>query len=320
MNPPTPESAPSRWAAVDVARGGALIGMAVYHLSWDLANFGLASPSLPFSPAMRLFSHAVACVFLGLVGVSLALAHRGAPHWRAYFIRLAGIAGAAVAVSVATLFAAPDEPILFGILHCIAAATLLAAPFLRAPPWAAGFAGLAALVAPLVFANPAFNAPALVWLGLGTEDPSTLDWRPLLPWAGVTLIGLALARFATPRIAGSRFARWRPGAPGRGFAFAGRHSLAIYLVHQPILFALLYAATQWTGVASRLDRERYLATCRPACVEAGGEIEPCARACECVAAKAEAQGLASALTSRAAAASERARITGIVGACGAEAR
>ena len=30
---------PGRIAAIDVARGSALVGMAVYHLSWDLAYF-----------------------------------------------------------------------------------------------------------------------------------------------------------------------------------------------------------------------------------------------------------------------------------------
>ena len=62
--------------AVDCARGVALIGMAAYHLSWDLADFRLASPMLPFTPPMRLLSHVVASAFLLLVGVSLALAHR----------------------------------------------------------------------------------------------------------------------------------------------------------------------------------------------------------------------------------------------------
>ena len=51
---------PGRVDAVDCARGLALIGMAAYHLSWDLADFRLAPPMLPFAPPMRLLSHVVA--------------------------------------------------------------------------------------------------------------------------------------------------------------------------------------------------------------------------------------------------------------------
>ena len=308
-----------RIVAIDVARGLALLGMGVYHLSWDLAYFGFASPDLPYSPGMRVFSHIVASAFLGLVGVSLAIAHRDGPRWRAFFIRLAIVAAAAALVSAATVFAAPDQPILFGILHCIAAASLLAAPFLLAPAWAALAAGAVALAAPHFLSAAAFNAPALVWVGLGTEEPNTLDWRPLLPWAGVTLIGLGLARLAPPRLLKSGFARERPRAPTRALALAGRRSLAIYLVHQPILFGLLFAAAQLSGEAARHDRERYIAACRPACVETGGEIEACAKACECVAAEAEKVGLIASLTSHSASAETRARVSGIVGACSSDA-
>jgi len=310
---------PGRIAAIDVARGLALLGMGVYHLSWDLAYFGFAPPNLPYSPGMRVFSHVVASAFLGLVGVSLAIAHSGGPRWGAFLSRLAIVAGAAALVSVATTLAAPDEPIWFGILHCIFAASLLAAPLLIAPAWVALVAGVAALAAPRVLASATFNPPVLVWLGLGTVDPSTLDWRPLLPWAGVTLIGLGLTRLGLPRLLASGLAAWRPGAPGRAVAFAGRHSLAIYLVHQPILFGLLFVGAQLSGQAARHDRERYIAACRPACVEGGGDIEACARACECVAAEAEKVGLIASLASHSASAENRARVSGIVGACSSDA-
>ena len=184
--------------------------MAVYHLSWDLAYFGLAPAGLPFSPGMRVFSHVVASAFLGLAGVSLAIAHRVHPRWRAFFLRLLKIAGAAALVSLGSYFAAPDEPIWFGILHCIAAASLLAAPLLRAPPWTSLLAGAAAVAAPRFLASAAFNPPGLLWLGLGTEQPSTLDWRPLLPWAGATLIGLGLTRLFLPRLFSWPLALWRP--------------------------------------------------------------------------------------------------------------
>ena len=185
-----------------------------------------------------------------------------------------------------------DEPILFGILHCIAVASLIAAPFVGAPPWAALTVGALAVAAPFVYSSAAFNPPALIWLGLGTVAPSTLDWRPLLPWAGVVLVGLGLAQAAAPRLTGWRWTAWRPArGPGRALAFAGRHSLVIYLVHQPILFGLLWSVVAATGLEERHAREAYLAACPSACVSRGGDAGVCAKACACVADRAEAVGL-----------------------------
>jgi uncharacterized membrane protein len=317
---PRGEEAPRRIAALDVARGLALIGMGVYHFSWDLAYFGLAPAGLPYSPGMRVFSHVVASAFLGLAGVSLAIAHRFGPRWRAFLLRLLKIAGAAALVSLASYLIAPDEPIWFGILHCIAAASLLAAPLLGAPPWAALIAGAAVVAAPRLFTSAIFNPAALLWLGLGTAQPSTLDWRPLLPWAGATLTGLGLTRLFLPQLFAWPLALWRPRAsPGRALAFAGRHSLIIYLIHQPILIGLIYAVTQLSGVAALQTRDRYIAACRPACVEAGGEIEACKTACECVASGAENAGLGASLASRSPSEADRKRLTGIVKSCGSEA-
>ena len=133
MNETTPPS--GRIVAIDVARGLALLGMGTYHLIWDLAYFGVAAPELPYSEPMRILSHVVGGAFLLLAGASLGIAHRAGPNWRHFFKRLGIIAAAAALVSAATYFIAPDSPIFFGILHCILAASLLAAPFLEAPAW-----------------------------------------------------------------------------------------------------------------------------------------------------------------------------------------
>src|ERR1700722_15036163 len=130
------QDAPGRIDAVDCARGAALVGMAIYPLGWDLADFRLAPPMLPFTPQMRLLLHSVASAFLLLVGVSLALAHRNGLKVRAFWRRLAIVAGAAALVTAGSFVFAPSEPITFGILHCIAVASLLAGPFVTAPAWA----------------------------------------------------------------------------------------------------------------------------------------------------------------------------------------
>lgn len=281
----------SRVDAVDCARGLALIGMAAYHLSWDLADFRLASPMLPFTPPMRLLSHVVASAFLALVGVSLALAHRKGLNARAFWRRLAIVVGAAALVTVGSYFFAPGEAITFGILHCIAAASLAALPFVLAPAWASLAVGVAAIAAPFLIRSTLFDPAWLLWLGLGERLPNTLDWRPLLPWAGVVFLGLGAARLpgAIDRLTAP--SRWRAGsAPARAMCFAGRHSLPIYLVHQPVLIGLFTALTAWGPLAPRADRGAFLAACERACVGAGRTAAECDAGCRCVADAVEHSG------------------------------
>ena len=274
--------------AVDVARGLALVGMAAYHLSWDLADFGLVSPLLPFTPPMRLLSHGVASAFLALSGVSLALAHRDRLNLRAFWKRLALVAGAAALVTAGSAAFAPGLTIWFGILHCIAAASLLALPLIEAPAWASLVAGAAAIALPFFVHSTAFDSPALLWIGLGEALPNTLDWRPLMPWAGVALVGLGAARLPGVLAWATRPGRFRArAAPSRAIAFAGRHSLAVYLVHQPVLLGLVWCVAASGLVAParppKPDFSAFLAACERTCVAAGRTDAVCAASCRCVA-------------------------------------
>ena len=281
----SPGKSSGRVDAVDCARGVALIGMAIYHLSWDLADFRLASPMLPFTPQMRLLSHIVASAFLALVGVSLALAHRNGLNVRPFWRRLAIVAGAAALVTLGSFVFAPSEPITFGILHCIAVANLIAAPFVTAPAWASLAMGFAAIAAPWLGRSALFDPPWLLWLGLGEALPNTLDWRPLLPWAGAVFLGLGVARLPGIVTWVKRPERWRwraVSAPARAICFAGRHSLPIYLVHQPILIGLLAALTAWGPLAPKADRSAFLASCQRACVAQGRPDAECETGCQCV--------------------------------------
>ena len=281
----------SRVDAVDCARGLALIGMAAYHLGWDLADFRLASPDLPFTPPMRLLSHTVADVFLALVGVSLALAHRKGFNQRAFWRRLAVVAGAAALVTVATFIPFPGMGVWFGILHCIAVASLIAGPFVTGPAWASLAVGLAAIAAPFLFRSTLFDPPWLLWLGLGEALPNTVDWYPLLPWAGVVFLGLALARTdgAIRKLTSPE--RWRAASSAaRATCFAGRHSLPIYLVHQPVFFGLFYALTAWGPLAPKPDISGFLSSCQHACAAKGRRADECATGCKCVADAVERSG------------------------------
>jgi uncharacterized membrane protein len=82
--------------------------------------------------------------------------------------------------------------------------------------------------------------PWLLWLGIKQVGRSMVDHYPLIPWFGLALLGVFAGQTLYPN-GQRRFALqdWSCSPPVRGLAFLGRHSLPIYLIHQPILFGLL---------------------------------------------------------------------------------
>jgi uncharacterized membrane protein len=163
-------TASPRYAAIDAARGLALVAMFVFHIIWDLAYFGLVAETLPQESAFRWFGHSIAAAFVGLSGLGLALAARNGLDMAQALRRIGLVAAAAALVSAASYAIFPEAFIFFGILHLIALASLCALALLGAPAWIVGALAAMALAAPLLISAPLFDAPIWWWLGLG--DPS----------------------------------------------------------------------------------------------------------------------------------------------------
>ena len=270
-----------RIPVIDIARGFAVLGMFGYHLTWDLAHFGFIDSSRPFSLAFRLYSHTVASAFLALAGVSLVLARRTPFNWPAWTRHIATICIAAAVVTLASVVFFPEGLIGFGILHCIAAALIVATPFLFLPAPLALVAGVVIAVAPMIVQSPTFNVPALIWTGLGTIEPSSNDYRPFFPWAAPTFLGLGLMAAAWDWLIGW-LSRWRPGARlWHGLAWAGRNSLIIYLLHQPLFFGAL------AGLAAIAPpggpNGAFTRPCETKCAASGATAQTCQTTCACAA-------------------------------------
>lgn len=226
-----------RLIVLDLARSAAVLGMVIFHFTFDLALFGYLPADTVYQPFWYYFARLVAGSFLFLSGVSLWLAHHEGIRLRGFGWRLAKLVAAAALVTVASFWLVPGGPIYFGILHALALSGLIALPFLRLPALVT-FA-VAAVVFGLAWTgqSPAFDGLGLVWLGLAETRPPMGDYVPLIPWAAPCLAGLALARAL-------RVDQWRGRPPSpllRRLAFPGQHSLLIYLAHQPILFGLFNA-------------------------------------------------------------------------------
>ncbi|MFC5553512.1 heparan-alpha-glucosaminide N-acetyltransferase [Methylobacterium iners] len=290
--PASASAPPPRIDALDAARAACLLAMAAYHLVWDLGYLRLIPEPVAMSPAGKVAAHAIAGSFLVLVGIGLVLAHGEGIRWRSVLRRLARIAGAALLITAATWFAFPQSYIFFGILHCIALSSLLALPFLFVPAPLAALAAILAIAAPHLVAHPLLDAPALLFLGLGSRVPQTNDYVPLLPWFGLVLAGVATARLARTSIATAPLARWRARSrPARLAVGAGRHSLAIYLIHQPLLLGLLTGLAAVTGPHPRAGLAAFHAEYRGHCTRTGGGEAACRVAARCVSQALRREGL-----------------------------
>ena len=227
----------ARVQSIDAMRGLALVAMIAYHFAFDLRFFGVTRSDFEHDPFWLASRGAIVASFLALAGVSAVLADRaGIDTWR-FARRIAVIVLCALAVSLASYVVFPQTFIYFGILHCIAVSLLIARPLVRFP-LACAILGVLVIIAALVFAHPVFDQRWTSWIGFTTGKPATQDYVPLFPWLGVLLLGVV----AGHALAANGF---RPLEPltrtPSALRAMGRHSLAIYMVHQPMLMALLWA-------------------------------------------------------------------------------
>ena len=229
---------------LDLARTAALAGMVAFHLSYDLLLFGLIARDYAASGVFYWHARLVAGSFLVLAGLGLWLAHGQGIRWPAFWRRFGKVAAAAALVTVVTRVAMPDFYVYFGILHAIALFSLLGLGALRLPaPMTALIAG-AVIAGSSYMRGPSFDAPLLRFLGLSTLPAQTMDFEPLFPWFGAVLAGIALGQIGTKLGLWGRLAGVPTGAWVDRLSWPGRHSLVIYLIHQPILLGLVWAYAQ----------------------------------------------------------------------------
>ena len=245
-------SASGRFWDVDAVRGVAMILVATYHLVYDLDALG-GYPVNSTGMFWGNFADTSAFMFVFLVGLSLALSHdrtrsktpSGASLFPKYLMRGLRIFGYGMLITV-VFWALNAGVVIFGILHMIGLSIILAYPFLRLR-WTSLLAGLLVIGAgAFVQANQGMFVLHGIWgfllapFGILPAGIYMDDYRALLPWFGVVLLGLFCGNvFYLPR------RRKAPLGPTPGYvrplAFVGRHTLLIYLVHQPVLIALLWA-------------------------------------------------------------------------------
>ncbi|UTA47114.1 DUF1624 domain-containing protein [Simiduia sp. 21SJ11W-1] len=224
---------------VDLLRCIAIVLMVVFHFIFDLKMFGLHQWDIPDGAGWREFRYVILSLFFLCVGVGLVFAHGPVIRWRLFFWRELTLVAGAVAISLASWILARDQWIYFGVLHFIAVASLVSLPLVNHPRLALVAALVMLLGATILDWPHAWPLSYLVAAWPEWFPDYTADWVPLIPWLALVWVGIALAH--SPALLRDPAARLRISAK---LLWPGRHSLLVYLVHQPILMGAIYLALQ----------------------------------------------------------------------------
>ena len=245
------ERTKTRIAFFDMLRGLAIINMVAYHgiYDWDYLFYG----SAPWfeTHSAYLWEQAICWTFILLAGAVCEYSRNLAKHGGLVF-------ACAMVLTVVTACVIPQQIIQFGVLHLLGISMLvtvcLTALIKRMPSFLSaavcfllflflkgiprGFVGIGDI--------PLWYLPDFLYqfswgfvIGFPKEGFWSSDYFPVIPWMFLFGTGMFLWRGLRPR-----WEKQLLRLPKISFLEKiGQHSLLIYMVHQPIIFALLWFGT-----------------------------------------------------------------------------
>lgn len=236
-----------RYELLDSVRGVLLLSMIGYHGTWDMVNLFGAKLSWYHALPGELWQQGTCWLFILLSGFCWPLGRNALKRGLKVF------AGGA-AVTLVTMLTMPESRVLFGVLTLIGSCMLLMIPLqklLRHMRPVTGIVVFGVLFLftrhigegtlgfgpwqPVVLPEQLYHGLPAAYLGFAEPGFFSADYFPLFPWLFLFICGYFAHRLCKKLGLLNRY--FRGGV--RAFSAMGRHSLPIYLAHQPVLYACL---------------------------------------------------------------------------------
>lgn len=231
---------------LDAFRGLCILGVVIVHLVYDLVDlYGIVQWNYPVWFAF--IKNWGGVLFLLLSGVCVTLGSHSIR--RGLIVFGCGMLCTAATYGMTLLGFDRSLIIYFGVLHCLGICMLLWFTYQNMPWWALLLHGIALAALGLFVSGLITNrelsttTSLLIPLGLYPMGFASSDYFPLLPNLGFFLIGAALGK-TLYKDKTSLLPKVKETNPiVRALGFCGKHSLWIYLLHQPLLSGICYLLT-----------------------------------------------------------------------------
>lgn len=239
--------AKERYEYLDILRGITLISMIIYHGVWDLVYIAGVNWAWFRTNAAYIWQQSICWTFILLAGFCWSLGRHKLKRGCIVF-------GAGILITVVTMLFTPGQRVIFGVLTLLGSCMLLLIPLEKLLCKMRPVVGV--VVAAVLFiltrnVNDGYlgvgnyillqlpeawydGGMFMTYLGFMEKGFFSTDYFPLIPWMFLIAAGYFIFRLAAEkRIAQSTLLQKLHCRP---LAFIGRHSLLIYLIHQPILY------------------------------------------------------------------------------------
>ena len=217
-----------RYHALDVLRGFCLILMLIHHTLFDIDNLGIMALPWLESGWFSVIQTFFASCFVMLAGASCKFSRNNRNRAVIMIIVALGISGF-------TVVFAPGLEIRFGIIHMMGFSTLIYSLMGKYLDRVPAFLWLALYAATWQLPRIYTSVEGLWWLGIRTASFSSGDYYPLMPWFFMYMFGAWLGG----KIRENKMPRWFYILRCAPLEKLSSKSLWIFLLHQPILIALL---------------------------------------------------------------------------------
>ena len=238
----------NRLTIIDCIRGFALINMIIYHLLWDLVYIYDVNIDWYDKMPGTIWQFCICFTFIILSGFCFHLGKHKVK--RALYI-----IGGAVIISLVTYIVMPQDKILFGILWFMGTAMLIMILLDKVLIKVSSLMGIFISFFMFIltknigggricfFKWDIFELPQWLYsnlitayLGFPPMDFSSADYFPIIPWIWIYIMGYFIYLYCKKK----DLLKYFSGYNVRFLQWLGKHTLLIYMVHQVVIYGVLY--------------------------------------------------------------------------------
>jgi len=225
-----------RIGLIDGVRGVMILYVVFYHLLYDLYLYRLVSWSLLDSPPIRITHFICYSTLVFFSGISCNLSRNNLKRGAVLF-------GEGMVITGVTWVMDHTYYVRFGVLHFLGLSAvlwwLLKRYLIKEKHLERWFLFLMLVLYGVTYKllyMKSVTFSGFGWLGFPGPGYYSTDYFPLIPFSFLYSAGI----WAGSRIAARKAPGWFYNIDLPGFAWLGKHSIWIYLIHQPLLYGLVW--------------------------------------------------------------------------------